>query len=101
MIFYGFPVVVIASVLGVSRKTARRYKAGHRVPRPALRLWALHVERRVLPDGWVYNDRTLELVAPNTEAVPLRLVAIYPLVIQLAREYAPENMRDWLGRSVG
>jgi hypothetical protein len=68
------------------------------MPEPARRLFRMHADRRLLPEGWLYNDRTNELVGPSNEPVKLGLIAAYPWVVALARELAPESMADWLKR---
>lgn len=51
--FYGYPAELIAEWCGVSLKTARLYKAGHRKPSlQALRLFTLHRDGKVLGRDW-------------------------------------------------
>ena len=52
-IFYGYPDWLVARWCGVSVATARAWKTNRRKPsRPALRLFTLHRDGRVLGDDW-------------------------------------------------
>jgi len=88
--FYGYPARLIAQWCGVSLRTAKRYKAGHRVTLSALRLFTLMRDRRVLPEGWLYNDRTGELCHLDYAlAVPLSQI----LADYVTREMKARPMR--------
>ena len=53
LLFYGYPVELIADWCAVSRHTAYLYKIGARKPsRQALRLFVLNRDGRVLDDTW-------------------------------------------------
>jgi hypothetical protein len=99
-IFYGYPEQLIASWCGVSVATARRWKAGGAVPRPALRLFTLHRDGKVLDDHWtgwsVHNGVLKDPEGNRTTQSQLRG---YWFVMQLAAELArkdPESQeRYW------
>src|SRR5690349_7917732 len=86
--FYSYPAWLIAKWLGVHVRTAKRYKGGHRVPRPALRLFTLMRDRRVFLDeawnGWtVQGDK---LYTPAGEPFTPGLLTAYVVNLQLLRE---------------
>jgi len=90
--FYSYPVELIARWLGVDKRTAARYKAGRAVPRPALRLFTLLRDRRVLIDsawdGWTVQDGTL--YTPAGEPLTPGMLTAFPLIHQLAQAREPD-----------
>jgi hypothetical protein len=93
VVFYGYPLELIARWCGVSAQTALLYKTGARKPsRQALRLFTLHRDRRVLGPEWnewvVKGDR---LVSPEDNEFTQGQLRAYILVMQLARELASKD----------
>lgn len=96
MLFYGYPVEVIAAWCHVSASTAYLYKIGHRKPSAqALRLFQLHRDGRVFGDewesGWLVRGSTL--VDPDGNATTQGQLRAYWFVMQLARELARDADR--------
>ena len=91
--FYGFPAKVIAEWCGVSIGTAAHYKSGRRKPpTPALRLFRLKRDEKVLGDAWdgyrVINDK---LFGPDGRHVRPSDIALMGLVWQALAEKDPES----------
>lgn len=93
--FYSYPAWVISLWLGVCLRTAKRYKAGQRVLRPALRLFTLVRDRRVLLDrawdGWLVDGE--RLCAPSGESVTPAMLNAWFLVYQERDELRRERDR--------
>ena len=95
LLFYGYPVELIADWCAVSRHTAYLYKIGARKPsRQALRLFVLIRDGRVLDDtckGWaVHRGKLLDPDGNETTQGQLRA---YWLILQLARELAANDSK--------
>jgi hypothetical protein len=90
--FYGFPTWLIAQWCCVTKRTAKRWKAGTLRPSPGhLRLFRLHADRRILGDAWegwaVDNDVLVDPVNQRTTQPQLRAYAhVYALAFELARK---------------
>lgn len=93
--FYGYPAEVVAEWCGVSVRTAKSWKEGRtRPPRPALRLFTLHAERRVLGKewtGWLINQATL--VDPEGNSTTQGQLRAYAHVYALCRELAKRDQQ--------
>lgn len=102
--FYGYPAELVAEWCGVSVRTAKSWKEGRsRPPRPALRLFTLHAERKVLGkewEGWLINKNTL--VDPEGQSTTQGQLRAYAMVYALCRELAKndEAARGLLDRFV-
>lgn len=83
----------LSEICGVTVRTAYRWKSGRdRIPRLALRLLALHTQRRVLGkewDGWLINGNTL--VDPEGQSTTQGQLRAYAHVYALCRELARQN----------
>lgn len=83
--FYSYPAWVIARWLGVCIRTAKNYKAGKGCPRPALRLFTLMRDRRVMIDeawdGWTVDGN--KLTTPQGQSMtPSMLQAWYYVYLE-------------------
>lgn len=99
-IFYGYPPELIAQWCGVSVATARRWKNGGAVPRPALRLFALHRDGKVLDEHWVgWRAHGDTLTDPEGNTTTQSQLRAYALIMQYAADLArrdPEAQREFL-----
>ena len=91
LLFYGYPDTLIAEVLGVSLKQARRYKRGQIVPpEPARRLWIAWKDGKLMPwDGWSFDKHGV-LWSPEGEPIEAGQLRAYRIIYQLARERVPD-----------
>lgn len=95
LLFYVYPVELIADWCSVSRQTAYLYKIGARKPsRQALRLFVLNRDGRVLGKGWehwaVHKDL---LVDPDGNETTQGQLRAYWLILQLTRELASNDSK--------
>jgi hypothetical protein len=88
-VFYGYPAELIAQWCGVSIATARRWKRGGAAPRPALRLFTLYREQRVLDEYWK-GWRAIKgvLYDPADTGTTQSQLAAYSLIMQFAADLA-------------
>src|ERR1035437_10149742 len=88
--FYGTPSKVIAAWCGVSVQTARAYKNGSKRPsRSVMKLFRLHIELRVLGEGWEgWQVRDAGLVDPDGNVTTRSQLMAYWIVMQYAAELA-------------
>lgn len=97
-LFYGYPPETIADWCACTVEQARRYKAGRaRVPRPVMRLFVLHRDRRVLGPawkGWIVKPESI--VDPEGAETTRKQLHGYWLIMQYARELAAERGPDAL-----
>ena len=99
-IFYGYPTELIARWCGVSVATARRWKHGGAVPRPALRLFTLYRDGQVLDEhwtGWRAHEGTL--TDPEGNTTTHSQLRAYSLIMQYAADLArrdPEAQTEFL-----
>lgn len=93
--FYGFPAELVAEWCGVSVRTAKSWKEGRtQPPRPALRLFTLHAERKVLGkewEGWLINKNTL--VDPEGQSTAQGQLRAYAMVYALCHELARRDQQ--------
>lgn len=88
-IFYGYPAELIAQWCGVSVATARRWKNGASVPRPALRLFTLYRDMRVLDGPWAgWKVHKGAIIDPDGNTTTEAQLRAYGLVMQLAADLA-------------
>jgi hypothetical protein len=88
-IFYGYSAELIAQWCGVSVATARRWKRGGGVPRPALRLFALYRDGKVLDEYWTnWTTRKGVLTDPDGTSTTKGQLAAYWVVMQFAADLA-------------
>jgi hypothetical protein len=95
MLFYGYPVELIADWCAVSQHTAYLYKIGARKPsKQALRLFVLNRDGRVLGDIWkdwaVHRDKLVDPDGKETTQGQLR--ACWPIML-LALELANNDSK--------
>jgi len=92
-VFYGYPIEWIAENCAGSLEQARRYKSGRaRIPKPVMRLFVLHRDRRVLGPAW--RDWIIKpdaIVDPEGAETTRSQLHSYSLVMQYARELAAER----------
>lgn len=95
LLFYGYPVELIADWCAVSRHTAYLYKIGARKPsRQALRLFVLNRDGRVLDDTWKgWAVHRSKLVDPDGNETTQGQLRAYWLILQLARELANNDSK--------
>jgi hypothetical protein len=97
--FYGYPPELIAAWCGVSVPTARRWKRGVAAPRPALRLFTLYRDGKVLDqhwEGWRTHKGTL--TDPDGNSTTQGQLRAYWAVLQLGADLArrdPEAAERW------
>lgn len=89
-LLYGVPVAVIAEWCCVSTAVASKYKEGVRSPSPAAqRLFALHLEGRVVPDEWQgFCFRGGQFWDPYGKAFTHGQLRAYEIGLQLLRAFA-------------
>jgi hypothetical protein len=99
-VFYGYPEALVAQWCGVSVATARAWKQGRRKPsRPALRLFTLHRDRRVLGKEW--KDWVIErgtIVDPAGIATTVAQLEHFAFILQYASYLAslsPETQAEF------
>jgi hypothetical protein len=99
-IFYGYPAELIAEWCGVSLATARRWKATGKAPRPALRLFGLYRDQRVLDRHWSgWKTSQGVLTDPDGNSTTQAQLRAYWIVMQLAADLArrdPESHAAYL-----
>lgn len=99
-IFYGYPAELVARWCGVSVATARRWKNGGAVPRPALRLFTLYRDGQVLDEHWVgWRTHKGVLADPEGNTTTQSQLRAYALIMQFAADLArrdPEAQREFL-----
>jgi len=92
-VFFGYSAELIADWCGVSVRTALRWKHGQsRPPPPALKLFELHRDRRILGpewDRWLVNSAVL--VDPEGNATTQGQLRAYFQVYQLCHELMRGN----------
>jgi hypothetical protein len=88
-IFYGYSPALIAQWCGVSVATARRWKRGGAAPRPALRLFGLYRDGKVLDEHWK-GWRAVKgvLSDPGGNCTTQGQLVAYWLVMQFAADLA-------------
>jgi hypothetical protein len=91
--FYGYPDWAIAEWCCVHIQTARHWKSGIRKPSPtALKLFRLYRDELVLERQWAgFSLRKGRLVSPDGNEITHEQLRVWPLVWQLAAEYAKKN----------
>lgn len=94
--FYGYPAELIARWCGVTVATASAWKAGTAKPsRPALRLFTLYREERVLGPEWrglkVHGSR---LIDPTGKSLSVSQIEHYENLLQFMAELARQNPAD-------
>ncbi len=99
--FYGFPAEEIAEVCGESVGTAEHWKAGRRKPpTPALRLFRLHRDGKVLGTEWnghkVSGDK---MFGPDGRCVRPSDIVLMGLVWQALAEKDPESYYAFLANA--
>lgn len=88
-IFYGYPPELVAQWCGVTLATARRWKKGAPVPRPALRLFTLYRDMRVLDAAWAgWKVHKGKIIDPDGNATTETQLRAYSLVMQFAADLA-------------
>lgn len=91
-IFYGYSPEVIARWCGVSIATARRWKHNGKAPRPALRLFGLYRDARVLDEHWEgWRAVKGALTDPAGSTTTQRQLAAYALIMQWAASLASQD----------
>lgn len=87
ILFYGYPAKLIADWCGVDIKTAERWKRGTQRPkRGHIRLFTMMRDRRILPEGWLYDAKRGELVyLAGNESWPLDTIRSLTYRIQELR----------------
>jgi hypothetical protein len=88
-IFYGYSAALIARWCGVSLATAQRWKRTGSAPRPALRLFTLYRDLRVLDEYWEgWRACKGVLTDPAGNSTTQTQLAGYAVIMQYAAELA-------------
>lgn len=94
-LFYSYPIEVIARVLGVSHRHARRLKYGQQRPtEPARRLWLAWRDGRLLPPGWAdaaFDQRGRLWIGGECFSTPNQILAILTVAMNARHQTEEER----------